>query len=298
MNILACPIDKHHPLELEVSKETSGAIEEGMITCSKCNREFRIENKIPILLPDEELTLPEKWWEVTNPRVVGNFMRGIDPHQQPIRCRIRDESLKVGNSVLDVGCATCIDYPLFHEAGAYYVGVDFTRRFLIASSKYALDVPVVQGDARKLPFKNEAFNSVYCKDLLVHLPPKAYEQVLKEMWRVTRKLVMIGFFGHSVDVATDLKYLISEPGTHGPVHWSYYPKAEIIRVVSSLPRFNDLKTERTKFEGYPDHPDYRAFYIAQKISFSSDSQFFEDFHTHDMCGSPHSETVWRNIPSH
>jgi len=262
MDVLACPID-HHSLNLEVTVETNdGLVDRGILKCSKCDRKFPIENGIPKLRSDKELTLPEQWWELANPTVLGNFMRGIDPHNQPIHCRIRDEVVKAGNSVLDVGCGTCIGYPLYEEVGVYYVGVDLTYRLLMDSKQYNV-VPIVQGDARELPFKNESFDSVFCKDFLVHLPPDAYKLVLKEMWRVTRKLVMIGFFGHAVDIKTDFSHKISEPGTYGPVYWSYYPKTAITRIFNNLPRFNNLRTEKVGFEG-GYRIDYRSLYIAEK----------------------------------
>jgi len=52
MSILACPIDKHHPLELYVFEEREEIVE-GMIVCPKCLRWFPIRNEIPEMLPDE-----------------------------------------------------------------------------------------------------------------------------------------------------------------------------------------------------------------------------------------------------
>jgi uncharacterized protein len=53
MEILACPIDKHFPLEL-VELTTKGEIvSEGTIFCSKCSRYYPIIEEIPIMLPDE-----------------------------------------------------------------------------------------------------------------------------------------------------------------------------------------------------------------------------------------------------
>ena len=51
-DILACPIDKHHPLELHVVKEGS-EIDEGALHCESCSRFYPIIDGIPILLPDE-----------------------------------------------------------------------------------------------------------------------------------------------------------------------------------------------------------------------------------------------------
>jgi uncharacterized protein YbaR (Trm112 family) len=52
MEILACPICKHHPLELKVFKEGE-EIEEGILTCPECERWYPIIETIPHMLPDE-----------------------------------------------------------------------------------------------------------------------------------------------------------------------------------------------------------------------------------------------------
>ena len=53
MDILACPIDKNHPLELFEIKEKDNVILEGALFCPKCSRFYPIIEEIPIMLPDE-----------------------------------------------------------------------------------------------------------------------------------------------------------------------------------------------------------------------------------------------------
>jgi len=53
MDILACPIDKNHPLELHEIKEKDDVVSEGVLFCSKCSRFYPIIEEIPIMLPDE-----------------------------------------------------------------------------------------------------------------------------------------------------------------------------------------------------------------------------------------------------
>ncbi len=66
MDILACPIDKYHPLELHVFKEKEEIVE-GLIVCPKCLRWYPIRDEIPEMLPDElrdekdELPFLKKW---------------------------------------------------------------------------------------------------------------------------------------------------------------------------------------------------------------------------------------------
>ena len=67
LDILACPIDKHYPLELfDVNSEADNVIE-GILFCTKCNRYYPIKEEIPVMLPDElrkrheDLDFLQKW---------------------------------------------------------------------------------------------------------------------------------------------------------------------------------------------------------------------------------------------
>jgi uncharacterized protein YbaR (Trm112 family) len=77
MEILACPIDKHHPLDLLVFEEKDEIVE-GIIICSKCHRWYPIRDEIPEMLPDElrkaaeDLTFLKKWKEQVPEDIVKN----------------------------------------------------------------------------------------------------------------------------------------------------------------------------------------------------------------------------------
>lgn len=53
MDILACPIDRHYPLELLELSSQNEIISQGVIFCSQCCRYYPIVEEIPIMLPDE-----------------------------------------------------------------------------------------------------------------------------------------------------------------------------------------------------------------------------------------------------
>jgi len=53
LEILACPIDKHFPLEIFESNYKDQTVLEGAIYCTKCSRFYPIIEEIPIMLPDE-----------------------------------------------------------------------------------------------------------------------------------------------------------------------------------------------------------------------------------------------------
>lgn len=66
LDILACPIDKHYPLELHVFEEKE-EITEGLLVCTECDRWYPISDEIPQMLPDdlrepkEDLEWLNKW---------------------------------------------------------------------------------------------------------------------------------------------------------------------------------------------------------------------------------------------
>ena len=51
MDILACPVCKHSPLELMVTKEDEKEVLSGSIRCPKCKVDYPIEDGIPNMLP-------------------------------------------------------------------------------------------------------------------------------------------------------------------------------------------------------------------------------------------------------
>jgi uncharacterized protein YbaR (Trm112 family) len=67
LDILACPIDKHYPLELLEFEVREDVIVEGVLLCKECGRYYPIMEEIPVMLPDElrnrkeDLGFLEKW---------------------------------------------------------------------------------------------------------------------------------------------------------------------------------------------------------------------------------------------
>ena len=53
LDILACPVCKHHPLELTVTKEDEKEIVSGSLRCGNCGLVYPIEDGIPNMLPPE-----------------------------------------------------------------------------------------------------------------------------------------------------------------------------------------------------------------------------------------------------
>jgi uncharacterized protein len=53
LDILACPIDKHYPLELFEVNSEGDLIVDGAMVCIQCGRFYPVIDEIPVMLPDE-----------------------------------------------------------------------------------------------------------------------------------------------------------------------------------------------------------------------------------------------------
>lgn len=101
----------------------------------------------------------------------------------------------VSKTVLDVGCGICVDYRRFHDAGVEYFGTDVTPSYLeIAQSAGVPKDHLFLGNALTLPFPDECFDSVYSNGMLEHLPPQLWKQIVKEMFRVCRRQLLLIFY--------------------------------------------------------------------------------------------------------
>jgi demethylmenaquinone methyltransferase/2-methoxy-6-polyprenyl-1,4-benzoquinol methylase len=78
-----------------------------------------------------------------------------------VATRVRDK-LSGSARVLDVACGTGdLALTLFENTGARVVGTDFCRPMLeIAANKTAQRVPLIEGDALALPFRDGSFEAV------------------------------------------------------------------------------------------------------------------------------------------
>lgn len=194
----------------------------------------------------------------------------IEPFGNPIRVMIAD-ACKLGKSVLDVGCASCISYPLFLAEGMDYVGMDFTLAFLRVAKKEYGNIVVAHGHALQLPFKDGAFDSVFIKDVLEHVGEDAFKTVIAEMWRVAKIQIIIALYGNLVEKT--IYKQTREPDEHnagvppykgGIYYFNFYGRQELLGVIDALPELqsrtvlDDLPLELTTAKS-------RTLIIARKV---------------------------------
>jgi uncharacterized protein YbaR (Trm112 family) len=54
LDVLACPVCRHHPLELKETRSEGEDVEEGTLTCPQCGSAYPIIGSIPDMLPPQD----------------------------------------------------------------------------------------------------------------------------------------------------------------------------------------------------------------------------------------------------
>ncbi|MEO6392464.1 MAG: bifunctional demethylmenaquinone methyltransferase/2-methoxy-6-polyprenyl-1,4-benzoquinol methylase UbiE [Pyrinomonadaceae bacterium] len=90
-----------------------------------------------------------------------------------------------GGLVLDVACGTGdLSLAIQRESGARVIGTDFCRPMLEIAARKAHDIPLVEGDALRLPFADQVFDAVSIAFGLRNL--SSVEDGLTELRRVLK----------------------------------------------------------------------------------------------------------------
>lgn len=124
-------------------------------------------------------------------KISGNPLTWQNTQQQVShkgRTWIADYVKKTCKSILDVGCGIGLDYDHYRDSNIKYLGIDITPKFVEAAKQRG--VPAEVGDVLHLRFKDNSFDTVYCKDLLIHLQPGEWRLALKEMARVAKRQII------------------------------------------------------------------------------------------------------------
>jgi demethylmenaquinone methyltransferase / 2-methoxy-6-polyprenyl-1,4-benzoquinol methylase len=92
--------------------------------------------------------------------------------------------LRPGERVLDVGAGTGVSTEELQRSGAFAVGADLSVGMLVAGRHAGRTVPLLAGDAVRLPFPDGAFDAVTISFALRNVQDTA--GALRELGRVTR----------------------------------------------------------------------------------------------------------------
>ena len=99
--------------------------------------------------------------------------------------------VRVGMSLLDVGCGPGYVSAAATERGAIAIGVDFSREMVGIAQRMFPSIEFREGDAQNLAFRDETFDRVVANFALLHIANP--ERAFREAFRVLRSEGMFGF---------------------------------------------------------------------------------------------------------
>lgn len=114
-----------------------------------------------------------------------NVKRSIDRFHLELR----------GKRILDFGCGTGSSTIALHRLGASsVVGVDINKEHIeVAKQKvkewgFSSDIELLNIEPyKKLPFKNESFDIIFCIAVIEHIPPLQRKKIIRDLWRLLKK---------------------------------------------------------------------------------------------------------------
>ena len=155
--------------------------------------------------------------------------------REKIRDLIKQASAQGKIKVLDVGCGTGIEYEGYKKYNLRidYTGLDAIEDVLIGGRKRNPEAKFYLGDAESLPFEDNSYDFVVARHLLEHL--SNYEKALKELYRVSRKYIILDFFITPTDQKDDIKmHYFKIPGTFRwfKAYQNLYNKRRLIKFIN------------------------------------------------------------------
>lgn len=135
-----------------------------------------------------------KWWRKTGKDKFEEFNSWLGDVNVISRTTVRDHVMSQDHeSLLDVACATAIDYQGYKDAeyGVKYYGLDLTKEFLDRAHD---DVFKMVGSIERIPIDDKLmrFDVVVARAILEHLD--YYEVAVKECIRVAAKEFIVVFY--------------------------------------------------------------------------------------------------------
>ncbi len=95
-----------------------------------------------------------------------------------------DVGISPGQKVLEIGCGEGANLYGFKDSPAHFFGIDRYGKKLLFARQHNRFARFITADALDLPFSDNAFDVVFCKDVLHHIEHK--EKTVSEMVRVCR----------------------------------------------------------------------------------------------------------------
>jgi SAM-dependent methyltransferase len=170
LEILCCP-ECRGDLHLTLAVEHDSEVESGSLSCAGCAKAYEIARSVPRFVPSQNYagSFGIQW---------NLFRRTQLDSQTGVPCS-RERFIRqtgwppdlAGKRVLDVGCGAGRFAEVALSFGADLIALDYSSAVdACLQNCRSPNLDAVQGDIFQLPFKEAAFDFVYCFGVLQHTP--------------------------------------------------------------------------------------------------------------------------------
>lgn len=121
-----------------------------------------------------------RWIDQQEQRIIGEFLR----------------SLAKGSTALDMPCGAGRLVPLFADVGVGYAGADASEPMIkVLKETHGDEMNAIVGDARSLPYDDNAFAAVVCIRLMHRITEQENRSaILREMARVSSGPLLVSYY--------------------------------------------------------------------------------------------------------
>lgn len=175
LKLLACPVCGGDILLAYASKYEKKEIIEAVLSCKKCEREYKVVRGVPRFAEldkieqDKADTAENFGWQWNKfTQVDKKYAEQFLGWLQPV-----EKEFFAGKIILEGGCGKGRHTMLAHEWGVKeIVGIDLSSAVESAfqATKHLPNAHIVQADIFKLPFKKDAFDYAFSVGVLHHTP--------------------------------------------------------------------------------------------------------------------------------
>jgi 2-polyprenyl-3-methyl-5-hydroxy-6-metoxy-1,4-benzoquinol methylase len=169
---LVCP-ECRGALDLAVQIERDGEVEEGVLRCGPCRKDYPVSRGIPRFVPPENYaaSFGRQWNKFA--RLQLDSRNGTSFSRQRFYSITEwDPGALQGKLVLDAGCGAGRFAEVALQAGAEVVAVDLSSAVDACRQNLSAHrlIHWVQASLYELPFRDGTFDYVYCIGVIQHTP--------------------------------------------------------------------------------------------------------------------------------
>lgn len=157
----------------------------------------------------------------------------INQNLNPISFMYNMVKTSKARTILEVGCGAGHNLTRLREISNLEVyGIDINKKALEHANKLYSFAKFQEGSIFDIPFPDNFIDLVFCRGVLIHIPPEDRLKAMKEMLRVSKKNILT--LEYDVEEKDEFSEMVEWQGEKDRLwrinmkkYWKYFPNVEI-----------------------------------------------------------------------